>query len=99
MIGADGGGQAGEAISPEQLRQTKGDPADQRRAAIDQSALELQQRGSGTDLGIGLFRRADPADADQGQAALGQAIHIRQQSGRGREQRLTGQTTGFLGTG
>ena len=54
---------ASRASRPARMRGTRPRPA------VDEGAVELQRRGAGADLGVGVLGRGDAADADRAAAA------------------------------
>ena len=65
-----------KAISREQARQSRFDPANESGAGENERRIELYQAGARPDLCVGVLSTRDPADADQRQTPLGQAIYF-----------------------
>ena len=66
-------------------------------ATIGEAGVELDGRGTGLDLGIGLFGAGHTAHADQGD--VGKAVQPGEHQRRFLEQRLAGQAALFAGMG
>ena len=75
---ADSLGDGHDPIAFEQCVEVARDFRGERQPLINHCGVELHCAGSGADLGIGLFGRADAADADQGQFALGLGVKPRE---------------------
>ncbi|MPM63973.1 hypothetical protein SDC9_110858 [bioreactor metagenome] len=73
--------------------------ADQIRAAVDETAIELHQRGAGLDLLGRILAAHDAADADDRQFAGQGRGQLLQHCGRFLEDRSAGQPAGFGGIG
>ena len=54
-----------EAVAGEARVELRQDPTDERGPLIDEGRIELQGRGAGADLGIGIGTTGDAADTDQ----------------------------------
>src|SRR6056297_1845784 len=65
-VAADRVGHAGDAVAFEERVKATGDARDEREAFIDHARVKLDGRCAGADLGIGVRRRSDATDADDG---------------------------------
>src|SRR3546814_9210210 len=88
-------GGRGESIRLQPRGEVGLDAGDQGRAVIGERGVELDERGAGADLGVGIRAARDAADPDQRQPPLGPAIHLGNQCRRWTEQRPTAEAAGL----
>src|SRR3954447_10247327 len=97
--GADGCGEAGEAVGGEAGVEPVQDVADEAGAAVDEAGVELDGRGAGADLGVGVGRVEDAAGGDERDGAFEAAGERGEQPGREREERAAAQASGLARVG
>src|SRR3954452_18491984 len=68
--GADGRGEAGEAVGGEAGVEAVEDVADEAGAAVDEACVELDGRGAGADLGVGVGRVEHATGGDERDGAV-----------------------------
>src|SRR3954452_19146834 len=80
--GAAGRGEAGEAVGGEAGVEAVEDVADEAGAAVDEAGVELDGRGAGADLGVGLSRVEDATGGDERDGAFEADGQAGEQPGR-----------------
>src|SRR5262249_47987709 len=81
MVAADSIRDMPDPVRPQQVRQLALDPLHQTRPVEHQRRVDLHQRGSGLDLGIGVGATGNSATADEGYTAFRQAVKRRKAGG------------------
>lgn len=79
---ANGLGHGFVAVPLEQLGQFPLDLADHRRPVVRERRVDLDERGAGLDLHVGVGAVEDAAHADYRDSAAGQPVHLRDHLGR-----------------
>src|SRR4051795_5186372 len=97
--GANGRGEGGEAVRGEAGVEAVQDVADEAGPAVDEAGVELDGRGAGADLGVGVGRVEHAAGGDEGDGAFEADGQAGEQPGREREERAAAQAAGLARVG
>src|SRR5512139_1251157 len=81
-IPSDGMVDVRDAVTKQETAQTGGECTRQMRALVDETGVDLDQRGAGTDLLVRVLRSEDATDTDDGKAPTGDPIEQTDDLGR-----------------